>query len=102
MSTSLIIDTTRENTGALTVVAAGEVDLSNIDTFQSTLTAAADGAAGLLTVDLSRVEYVDSAGINLLFTLSDRIGKVIANPLLMTTFAVSGLTELVPVEPADR
>ncbi|MGE2833277.1 STAS domain-containing protein [Mycobacterium sp. SMC-4] len=101
MSASLTVDTTREDTGDLIVVASGEVDLSNIEAFRRTLTAAADNNAGSLTIDLSQVEYVDSAGINVLFTLSERISKVIANPVLMTTFAVSGLAELVPVERAE-
>lgn len=101
MSTSLTVDTARQDTGDLTVIASGEVDMSNVDTFQRTLTAAAESTAGALTVDLSRVEYVDSAGINLLFRLADRIGSVIAHPLLMTTFTVSGLTELVSVVAAD-
>ncbi|MEZ0340817.1 STAS domain-containing protein [Mycobacterium sp. pV006] len=101
MSTSLTVDTARQDTGELTVIASGEVDMSNVATFQQTLTAAAEATTGALTVDLSRVEYVDSAGINLLFRLADRISSVIAHPLLMTTFTVSGLTELVPVVPAD-
>lgn len=79
--------------------ASGEVDLSNIDAFKTTLaTAAAD--SGALIVDLSGVEYVDSAGINALFSLSDRIDKIVAHPLLMTTFTVSGLTELTTIESA--
>lgn len=102
MSASLTVDTAGEDTGDLTVIAAGEVDLSNIETFQRTLAAAADATSGPITVDLGRVEYVDSAGINVLFSLSERIGKVIAHPLLMTTFAVSGLAELVPVEAAEH
>lgn len=101
MSTSLTVDTARQDTGELTVIASGEVDMSNVDTFQQTLTAAAESTEGALTVNLSRVEYVDSAGINLLFRLADRISCVIAHPLLMTTFTVSGLTELVSVVAAD-
>jgi hypothetical protein len=45
------------------------------------------------------VEYLDSAGFNVLYNHADRI-HVIANPLLMPVFTVSGFTELAQVEPA--
>jgi anti-anti-sigma factor len=100
MATSLSLDTTRNN-GGVVLVAAGEVDLSNIDAFNKALTAASTEAAGggkTLTVDLSAVEYLDSAAINALFTRADDI-RLIAHPLLMPVLTISGLTELVTVEP---
>ncbi|BBX16301.1 anti-anti-sigma factor [Mycolicibacterium duvalii] len=100
MPTSLSVDTTRSEDGAVIVIASGEVDLSNVDSFRTTLRDAAENSSEPITVDLSGVEYVDSGGINVLFSLCDRIGKVIAHPLLMTTFAVSGLTELTTAEAA--
>ncbi|UXA16054.1 STAS domain-containing protein [Mycobacterium sp. SMC-4] len=100
MSAALTIDTARNTDGSVTVVACGEVDLSNVEAFQRVLAGAADSAPAALVVDLSGVEYVDSAGINVLFGLRDHIDKVVAHPLLMTTFTVSGLTELTTVEPA--
>jgi anti-anti-sigma regulatory factor len=54
-----------------------------------------------LTVDLSRVEYLDSAAVNALFARADHI-RLIAHPLLMSIFHMSGLTKLVSVEPAPE
>lgn len=102
MPTLLTLETARCDDGNLALIAAGEIDLSNIDGFDRALTAATAGAAssgGTLTVDLSAVEYLDSAAINALFTRAEQI-RLIAHPLLLPTLRISGLTELVTVEPA--
>jgi anti-anti-sigma factor len=103
MPTSLTLDTVRRNDGQLVLTAAGEIDLSNIDAFNQALssaTAEADSNGGMLTVDLSAVEYLDSAAINALFARAAHI-DVIAHPLVMPVLTVSGITELVTVEPAQ-
>lgn len=99
--TSLTLGTARRNDGKLMLVAAGEIDLSNIDAFVQALTSARSEAAvgGALTVDLSGVEYLDSAAINALFSHAHHI-DLIAHPILMPVLTISGLTELVAVEPA--
>jgi anti-anti-sigma factor len=102
MSTSLTLDTARGTDDKLVLIAVGEIDLSNIDAFNQALTAAATEAAGrggTLTVDLSAIEYLDSAAINALYARAGQI-HVIAHPLLMSVLTMSGLTELVTVEPA--
>jgi anti-anti-sigma factor len=101
MPTSLTLDTAR-NDGKLVLTAAGEIDLSNIDAFNqalSTATTEATSNGGTLTVDLSAVEYLDSAAINALFARADHI-SLIAHPLLMSILSISGLTELVTIESA--
>lgn len=103
MPTSLTFDTARRNARDHILVAAGEIDLSNVDAFRAALTAATAEAAdsgGTLTVDLSAVEYLDSAAINVLYVRADDIDKLIAQPVLMSSFTISGLAELIPVEPA--
>ena len=100
MATSLTLDTTRRDNGTLVLTAAGEIDLSNIDDFNQALTTATTEAAfggPPLTVDLTAVEYLDSAAINALYNLADHI-HLIANPLLMRSLSVSGLAELVTIE----
>ncbi len=102
MTTPLTLDTARRNDGNLVLTAAGEIDLSNIDAFNQALTTAtteAGGSGETLTVDLSAVEYLDSAAINALFARADDI-RLVAHPLLMPILNVSGLTELVTTEPA--
>jgi anti-anti-sigma factor len=102
MSTLLTLDTARRSDGKLVLIAAGEIDLSNIAAFDqalSTATTEAVGSGVTLTVDLSAVEYLDSAAINALFPHAEHI-HVIAHPLLIRVFAISGLTELTTIEPA--
>ena len=103
MPAQLIFDVASD-AGRLVLVAAGEIDLSNISAFKQALTDAAAEATRTgapLTVDLARVGYLDSAAINVLSAGADEIHKLIVHPLLMTTFTVSGLTELIAIEAAS-
>jgi anti-anti-sigma factor len=102
MPTHLTLSTARRDDGRLVLSAAGEIDLSNIDDFDQALSAAVgDLQQGdeRLVVDLSALSYLDSAAINALFVRGEHI-YVIAPQLLMSTLAMTGLTELVPVEAA--
>ncbi len=103
MRTLLTLDTARRDDGKSVLIAAGEIDLSNIDTFTQALTtaiAATAGSGAKLTVDLGAVEYLDSAAINALFTHVEDI-QLIVRPLMMRIFEITGLTELTAVEPAS-
>jgi anti-anti-sigma factor len=53
----------------------GEIDLSNADSVFSTLARAGAPTADGLIVDLSGVEYLDSAGVRLLFRLARALGE---------------------------
>ncbi|BBY37807.1 anti-anti-sigma factor [Mycobacterium mantenii] len=102
MTTPLTLDTARGSDGRFVLVAAGEIDLSNIDAFSVALTSAATeatGGDGALLVDLSAVEYLDSAAINTLAAHADRI-ELVAHPILMPVLRISGLTELTTIESA--
>jgi anti-anti-sigma factor len=102
MPTSLTLDTTCDSDGKLVLTAVGEIDLSNIDAFKQALTdSTTEAASGAirLTVDLTAVQYLDSGAINVLYGLADHV-QLIANPLLMRSLTISGLTELVTVEAA--
>ena len=104
MPTLLTFDAARSSDGVLVLTATGEIDLSNVDAFDDALTTAvtetaADG--GTLTVDLSGVEYLDSAAVNVLFPHAEHI-RLIAHPFLIRIFTISGLAELTDVEPARR
>lgn len=102
MSTLLTLDTARSNDGKLVLVAAGEIDLSNVDSFTHALTTAIDetaGSGGPLTVDLRTVKYLDSAAINVLFNHAEQI-QLIVHPFLIRIFTITGLTELTTVESA--
>jgi anti-anti-sigma factor len=103
MPTSLTFDTARSVDGGLVLIATGEIDLSNVEPFSQALTTAVAGADSggekRLIVDLSGVEYLDSAAINVLFPYADQI-RVIAHPFLVRIFDISGFSELATVEPS--
>ncbi len=102
MPTPLTVDTAPGHNGELILTAAGEIDLSNIEIFTEALAAATAQSAErgeTLTLDLSAVDYLDSAAINALFIHAERI-HVIADTRLIRVFAISGLSELTTMEPA--
>ncbi|KUI31527.1 anti-anti-sigma factor [Mycobacterium sp. IS-1496] len=105
MVTPLTVNADRHTDGSPLLVAEGEIDLSNVDTFTRalvTVIAAADGA-GTVTVDLSAVEYLDSAAIGALSVHADQVPKMrlVANPYLMPVLRISGIDQLATVEPAE-
>ncbi|GHJ08008.1 anti-anti-sigma factor [Micromonospora humidisoli] len=99
MNTPLDLATGRQPDGAPLVTVAGEIDMSNADRFRAAIAdALVDGH--LLTVDLTGVEYLDSAALAALFAHVDRL-RVVANPLLASVLTISGLAELTTVTFAD-
>ncbi|MFH9552993.1 STAS domain-containing protein [Streptomyces sp. NPDC017435] len=94
MSTQLTLTPGRTADGSTLLTVAGEIDMSN----SASLADAIEGAPAPLVVDLTDVEYLDSAGINVLFAHAERI-ELIAPPLLRPVLTVSGLTRLVTVRP---
>lgn len=102
MTTSLTLDTVRSTDGRLVLTATGEIDLSNVEPFSQALTVAAADADSsgdaTLVIDLSGVEYLDSAAVSVLFPYAERI-RVVAHPHLVRIFDISGFSELATVEP---
>jgi anti-sigma B factor antagonist len=104
MPTPLSLNTDRGVDGTPRVTAAGEIDISNIDVFSEALTTASEGMRGPITVDLSAVKYLDSAGINALFRHADEIDRLhlIVHPFLLRVLTISGLSEIATVQPAPE
>jgi anti-anti-sigma factor len=106
MITPLTVDSDRHADGGPLLVATGEIDLSNVDTFSQALTAAiaaAGGAGATVTVDLSAVEYLDSAAIGALSVHADQMPqmRLVANPYLIPVLRISGIDQLAIVEAAQ-
>ena len=100
MATPLSMTTARRADGVVVLTVAGEIDLSNIDAFAEALDSASSSRDdGLVTVDLTGVEYLDSGGISVLFANADQI-HVVANPILMPVLKISGLADVASVESA--
>jgi anti-sigma B factor antagonist len=89
----------RRDAGGLTVLAAaGEIDMSNAAAFRDALSQAGAGGAGFI-VDLTAVEYLDSAGLTALLPYASRI-KIIATAVLAPVLSVTGLDPVTTVVPA--
>lgn len=71
MSTPLTVTVERAADGRNVLRAAGEIDASNVADFAEALNAAVNGGSAL-NVDLSAVDYLDSAAINALVPMPNR------------------------------
>ncbi|MCX2926305.1 STAS domain-containing protein [Streptomyces sp. NEAU-W12] len=96
MTTPLTLTPSRRSDGATLLTVVGEIDMSNTDA----LAAAIETTDGPLVIDLTAVEYLDSAGLSVLFTHTDRI-ELIATPLLAPVLNISGLADLTTVHGLD-
>ncbi|MFF0561814.1 STAS domain-containing protein [Streptomyces sp. NPDC020472] len=76
--------------------AVGEIDMSNADALASAL----DALPGRLVIDLTEVEYLDSAALSVLFTHCHRV-ELVAPPLLTPVLTISGLADLTTVHETD-
>ena len=66
---------TLEQRGAVTVGRlGGEIDISHVPVMRERLYRALDNQGDGLLLDLSEATYIDSAVVNLLFELADRLG----------------------------
>ena len=100
MATPLSVSTGLRDDGTVVVSATGELDMSNVDALSAAIAEAMTPASqdgGVLTIDLTGVEYLDSAAINALYGHADRT-HLIVNPILMPVLTVSGLTDVASVE----
>lgn len=102
MATPLTLNIDAGAEGGARVIVAGEIDISNIDVLSEALTTANDHTRRPITVDLSAVKYMDSAGINVLFKHADEIDRLhlIVHPFLFRVLTISGLSEIATVQPA--
>ncbi|MFD7746316.1 STAS domain-containing protein [Streptomyces sp. NPDC059698] len=89
MTTPLTLTPGRRPDGTAVLTVAGEIDMSNT----GSLATALDDTPGPLVLDLTEVEYLDSAGLSVLFSHADRL-EIIAGPLLTPVLTISGLTDL--------
>jgi anti-anti-sigma factor len=97
MSTALSLTTGRGPDGAVVLAATGEIDMSNAADFAAALTAAQQDAAGPVVVDLTRVEYLDSAGLAALFPHVEHV-RLVAGPLLAPVLTIAGLDDLTTIQ----
>jgi anti-sigma B factor antagonist len=104
MSSEDIRTHSRTGVGGEHIVAVtGQVDLATAEPFQRALDAAAAGRTRL-TVDLTGLGFLDSAGIKVLFGLAARLDLILLVDLrsvIATTLDVSGLGEAATIRALD-
>jgi anti-sigma B factor antagonist len=93
MTTPLTLSTGQRPDGTTVLTAVGEIDMSNAAQLRDALDLAGDGP---LVIDLTECEYLDSAGLTVLFTHADHI-ELVATPLLLPVLRISGLSEITEV-----
>ncbi|GIJ47854.1 anti-anti-sigma factor [Virgisporangium aliadipatigenens] len=96
MTPPLTLTSSRRPDGVAVLAAAGEIDLSNARTFASAL-AGAVSDDGPLLVDLTGVEYLDSAGLAALLPHVARI-RIVVGELLAPVITIAGLTDITTVD----
>ncbi|MEU4428487.1 STAS domain-containing protein [Actinoplanes sp. NPDC024001] len=100
MTTALSLTSGSRPDGAPVLTVAGEIDMSNAAEFAAALSdAVARAGDAAVVVDLTGVEYLDSAGLAALFAQADRL-QVVTGPLLAPLLEVSGLAELTAIHRA--
>ena len=95
--------------GAVLANASGRIDLSNADAFTTALSAALTETKTALILDLSKVDYISSAGLrSLMITFkaskSENKGFAVAalQPMLAEIFSIARLSQVIPIFPTTR
>jgi anti-sigma B factor antagonist len=95
MATALELSHSHDPNGTTIVAARGEIDMSNAGSLRDALRSAAPNG-DLLVVDLTAVEYLDSAGLTALLDYLPRL-RLIASPLIEPILTLSGLGDITTV-----
>jgi anti-anti-sigma factor len=98
VTSPLKLTTRHGDDGKTVLTAVGEIDMSNVADFRDALAKAGTGGAGFI-VDLTAVNYLDSAGLTALLPFAAHI-KIIATTMLAPVLSVSGLDPITTVVPA--
>ena len=99
MTTPLTFSTGQRPDGTRVLTAVGEIDMSNASSFREALSRASAGDARIV-VDLTGVEYLDSAGLTVLFSHASHI-ELVATPLLAPVLTISGLADITHLHEID-
>ncbi|WP_214366119.1 STAS domain-containing protein [Pseudonocardia sp. H11422] len=106
--TRATVATQRVHEDTVRIVISGEIDLANAAAVQRQILAQITNQLAAVSVDLSTLTYIDSAGLRVLFTLGTRLETLqIALELLVPpqsptrrVIELSGLASIASVRPA--
>jgi anti-anti-sigma factor len=96
MTTPLTLTATTGDAGNPVLAVTGEIDMSNSADLADALDAVLRHGVRPVLVDLSGVEYLDSAGLTVLLTRASDI-EILATPLLAPVLTICGLTDVTSV-----
>jgi anti-anti-sigma factor len=107
MTHATLTETTVGRTLHITVT--GEIDLSNAGDVESRVLSVATDQLARVVVDLTGVDYLDSAGLQVLFTLATRLEEAgVALELVVprdspvrSAIDITGMSSVVPVRLSD-
>jgi anti-anti-sigma factor len=68
--------TARDEAGAMWIAVAGPIDLATAPAVEADISALVGNETAVVTLDLSDVDYLDSAGLRVLFRLTTRLAEV--------------------------
>jgi anti-anti-sigma factor len=98
----MVIDKSSDAGGSPIVAVSGELDISNAATLEATVAALAAQRPQRLSFDLSRLSYMDSAGVAVLLGAVSKIKEVRVcdpSPAVRRIVEITGLTEVLSIEP---
>jgi anti-anti-sigma factor len=94
---------------AMLAMASGRIDLSNAEHFTTALLAALTGTRTALILDLSRVDFISSAGLRSLVmaqkaakTANKDFGIAALPPMLVEIFSIARLNHMIPIFQTTR
>lgn len=89
--------TSTVDNGTVTVAVAGEIDMATADQFRRGLAAAT--GHDRLVVDLTAVDFLDSAGIRVLYEYVDHRPEliVVADGFIARILTITGLHDILPI-----
>jgi anti-sigma B factor antagonist len=105
---SRLVRITEERHGQTAIAAIeGEIDSSNVDEIRERVRATLTNQSEALLIDLEHTTYIDSAGINLLFSIGTELGGRQQRLLLVVApqsniarmLSITGLDAAVPTYP---
>lgn len=96
--------TTRTDGAATVVAAAGELDAHAAPTLTASVAPLAARPQGVLVIDLSGVDFVDSTGLGVLVSAlkqvreaGGRLDVVVTSPRVLKVLALTGLDVVIPL-----
>ena len=100
-ATEAAIDARTDPSGAAIVTVSGDLDISNADALEATVASIVARRPERLVFDLTRLRFMDSAGIAVLLGAAAKVQSVhIRNPTpaVRRVVELTGLTQVLPIE----